>query len=395
MLQRSFQLFLAGLIFLSCSKEEFDPSASFTKIYDSFRSDREFDPIDVVATESGFLVLAGQSNDESDFTGVQVIRLDEDGNYIETWDLSSEYYVPVGNLISIDSVHYFFAMQPVSLQVLLISTTTNLADLQITPVNGLYYPLAAAKTSSNNLLLLSYEPDDQQSVISELTTDGAVVRGVGYSIGPGSDVEAAILNHYTDPERSALPFFCGELSDGMVYFNGIYNYSLSLVFSGFGDSPTGVVQGQNMNGGISATLPVAGNDFAVFGFQFNDNFLQSRVSLNTTGISSSIDLLNSVVSEFRSRTPARITMYTTDGADYVIYGAETENRQVALYFFEATSGVLRGIHKIGYINPYTLSALSVAEDNSLLILGTTYVSGRFERIYLTKMSEREVRGIVE
>lgn len=394
MKQRFFQLALLCILVLSCKEEAFDPKTSFTRIYDSFHSDQQFHPIDIAATESGFLVLAGQSFDASDFMGVQLIRLDETGSYVETRDLSSDYVIPVGDLIAIDSGYYFFAMRPVSLGVSLIKTTTNLTTVEEIPLN-LYYPLAAAKTADDNLLLLSYDPDAQLSVISRMDTDGNLLNSTGYTIGPGSDVEANILNHYIDPERSALPFFCGESPGGQVYFNGIFNYSLSLVFTDFNDTPTGVVQGQNFNGGVSAALPVSASNFAVFGFQFNDNFIRPTIPLNTAGISSSIDLFASTVSEFKSRTPARIRLYTLNETDYVIFAAETENRQVALYFYEAATGELKGIHKIGYLNPYTLSSIAVDDENNLLVLGTTYVSGRFERIYVSKIPEKDVKGFMK
>lgn len=388
-------LFIAGLIFTSCQKEEFDPADSFTKIYDSFRSDLEFYPIDVTPTETGFLILAGQSYDQENFRTVQIIQLDEEGNFLRLWE-DNNYAIPVGDWIAIDSTYHFFAMDPVTLQVQLITTTTDLTDPVITPTGGnLYYPLAASGTSAGNLLLLSYDIDNQQSVISTLDTDGNVVQSSGYSIGPGSEVEPLILNHYLDPERSGLPFFCGEFGSGQAYFNGFHNYSLSLVFSDFGDSPTGVIQGQgNTNGGITHAKPIQGSTFGVFGFQFNDNFIDPAAAVSTSGISSSVDLLNTTVSEFKSRTPADIEIISINEVSYTVFAAETEGRQVAIYFYDALSGELAGIHKVGYLNPYTLASITVDEENNLLVLGTTYVAGRFPRIFLTKIPQANLKDII-
>lgn len=385
---------IACCLFSGCSEEEFDPSNSFTKIYDSFRSDLEFYPEDVVATETGFLILAGQSYDQGNFRTLQIIQLDEDGNYIKTWE-NTNYAIPTGDWIAIDSNYYFFAMDPVNLRVQLVRTTTDLTEPVITPVGGnLYYPLAASQMSSGELLLLSYDIDNQSSVIARLDTDGNLIQGAGYSIGPGSEVEPLILNHYLDPERAELPFFCGEFGSGQAYFNGFYNYNLSVVFSDFGGSPSGVIQGQGTNGGITDALPIQGSTFGLFGYQFNDNFLNPSATVTTSGLASSIDFLNTTVSEFNSRTPADIELIEVEGTPYTVFAAETETRQVALYFYDAASGELAGIHKIGYLNPYTLASIRVDAENNLLVLGTTYVSGRFQRIFLTKIPQSDLASII-
>ena len=382
----------------SCQKEELDPSERFTKIYDSFRSDAAFYPIDVVATTTGFIILASQTTDQSSFRAIQVIELDEEGNFVRTVEFpAANYVIPIGDLVDIDSTYYFFGMEPVSLQAQLFSMTADLSDsVSVSPVVGAAYPLAASRTAAGQLLLLSYDINSQETVISTVDTDGSAGGAEGrYTIGAGNEVEPEILEHYLDPERSAQPFFCGEYAPGQVYFNGFYNFSLSLVFSGFGGSPTGVLQGQGTNGGVTCVMPVQGSNFGVFGFQYNDNFILPNEPLATSGLASSVDLLSSSVTEFSSRTPADIEVLTLDNTTYTIFAAETETRQVALYFFDTSTNELAGIHKIGYLNPYTLSSIRLDNENNLLVLGTTYVSGRFKRIFLSKIPEGDLRGIVD
>ncbi len=379
------------LALLGCQEEEFDPSTAFTKIYDSSRGSDGYYPIDLIETSTGYTILTGQTLDDSDYLGLKLIRLDEEGNFLFEDDLTSDYVVPVGDMVSIDSVGYFFAMEPTTLNPVLFRITDS--AYVATEIAGLDYPLAANATSSGSLLLLSYNLQAQETTLSEISTDGSIIRTNGYSIGPGSDIEANILKNYTDPERGKLPFFCGEWSTDAYYFNGVYNYSMSLVFTGFGD-PTGVVQGQGIDGGLVSIMPIQGSEFALFGYQFNENFIVANTTLNTSGTTSSVNYLESTISEFISRSNADIVRWQTSSQSYTIIAAETESRQIALYIYETASGTLAGLHKLGYINPYTLASIKMDSEGNLLVLGTTYVSGRFKRVFLSKISTDELEAIV-
>ena len=385
-------LSLVAITIASCQKEEFDPETAFTRIYDSSSGSEGYYPIDVIETSSGYTILTGQTLDDSYYLGLKLLRVDEEGMFLFQDDLTANYVAPASDMVMIDSVGYFFAMNPATLDPVLFQITDS--GYVDTPIGGLEYPLAANSTSSGELLLLSYSLTSQTMNLATIDVDGNITGNAPYDIGAGSDIESYIFNHYTDPERSALPFFCGEWTTGSYYFNGVYNYALSLVFTQIGAEPSGVVQGQGFNGGLTAVMPIQGSEFALFGYQFNDNFVVANTTLNTGGLSSSINYLETPISEFKSRSNADIASWQTTNQTYTIIAAETESRQIALYFYEASTGTLAGIHKIGYINPYTLASIKVDSEGNLLILGTTYLSGRFKRVFLTKIPSSDLEDIV-
>ena len=82
--------------------------------------------------------------------------------------------------------------------------------------------------------------------------------------------------------------------------------------------------------------------------------------------------------------------YTLNEVEYIIYAAETKSRQIALYMYEKNSGNFAGLTYIGYASPFTLSSLTVDDENHLVVLGTTYVAGRFRRIFVEKISETDM-----
>lgn len=130
------------------------------------------------------------------------------------------------------------------------------------------------------------------------------------------------------------------------------------------------------------------------GYQFNDNFIQPVQTINTAETGSSIDYMNLTFSEYRSRTNADIALIELNGTTYSIIAAETESRQIALNFYDATTGESKAVLKIGNINPYSLSSIKVDSENNLLVLGSTLIAGRFSRVFFQKISEKEINGLV-
>lgn len=385
--------FFAFVFLISCSEEEPSLTESFFKIYDDSNADISYHPIDVVETTEGYLVLSATELSSTDFNGVELLRIDKEGNFKEAQELN-DYVVPVGDLYlnPADSNSYFFAMNPTSLNAVLIGVNPQLQIEVEETIGGINYPLASATTSSGNLLLLSYDPVSLETEISEISLDGSYIGGNSYSIGPGSDVEVEIINHYLNANDRPLPFFCGEFSPGNYYFNGFYNYSFSLVFTDFSDNPSGVVQGQSSNAGIRSALPLSGSNFAIAGYQFGDNYQLASSTLSTNGITSSVDFYPGNMAEIKSYSSAKIVSYISS-KEYTVFASETKGRQILLNFYDSSDGTISGIDRVGYLNPFSLSSIKVTDDNSILVLGTTFVAGRFERIVLSKISEREISSI--
>ncbi len=388
-------LFLAVSL-LACNKDDEVPNTSFARIYDHSNYNLDFRPLDIEEITDGYMILSTTTLDRSQFPGIQLQRIASDGDYEAGFNFSADLVAPTPDLMRIGDTFYFFAMDPVSLRVNLVSFNAGFGNLTtIIPNAPLYYPLASSLASDGQFLLLSYHPEDRVSVLSKIAVDGTVTSLVAYSIGPGSDVEEAIVDHYLQPEEKALPFFCGEASSSLYYFNGFFNYSLSLVFSNFAADPAGVVQGQFTDAGVRNILPIGGSTFALSGYQFEDNFLYPSVSLNTTGVSSTSDLYTSNAAEWRPYTPVAMANYSLDGVNYIVYAAETKSRQIALYFYVAATGNFAGLFHVGYANPFTLSSVVVDSENHLLILGTSYVAGRFRRVFLEKIQEEKIQEKIQ
>jgi len=389
----SFISVIAMLAF-SCNNEELAPQQqSFLKIYDDANYDASYHPVGLHLNQNNYYILSERSLATSDFAGINLVVTDSIGDFIEEQSLDENLVAPTKSLLKVGNSLYFFCMDRNSLRPHLTIVSSE-GELNTIPLNTTAsYPLAANVTANNNLLLLSYDPDGLNSILTEISREGQVLQQVSYSIGPGSDVQDAIVNHFT--KRSArIPFFCGQTAGNRYYFNGFYNYTLSMVFTNFGEDPTGVLQGQGTDAGLKAAYSTASADFAIVGYQFSDHFMSAKASLPINEINSSVNLFDRNIPEIAEKAICRIISYNGVNRELIIIASETEGRQVVLYFYDVNSGQLEATYYLGTLNPFTLSSIVELEDGGIAIAGTTFLAGRFERIYLQKITKEQLLEIL-
>jgi len=382
---------LSLFIVFGCSNES-DPASdksSFTRIYDNDKFNGSFYPIDIKQTpDGGYLILGGRRIENSNFSGIYILKTDEFGGFISEQEVDENFVNPIGALLENGDKYFFFCMTSVGLQTQLFEMDADGTLGNPIDVGG-SYPAAAAMDGSN-FLLLSYDNFNKQSVISVVTPTGSVSKSKGFSIGAGDAVEEPIINHFLRTGNQ-LPFLVGKTPAGQYYFNGFYNYTLSLVFTDLNnDEPQGIVQGQQDDGGLSQVVPQEGGKFALARFNFGDNYYLPNTTLNTSGITSSIDLGGNPFPELVANAPVKIMRMTLGTKKIALYGSNTRSNQISLYGYDESTGEFLGSRYLGFSNPFEIAAITPTSDGGLAICGTTYVAGRFPRICLFKLANEEV-----
>ena len=382
-------LILAGLI-TSCSEESnpaFDMD-NFTTIFDNNQFDASYFPVDMRQTPDGvYLFLGGRILNDSNFTGIYLMKADEVGNFVTEIEVAETSVNPIGKLSEYQGKYYFFSMDAVTQAAQIVDVDADLAAVAITPVQGgLTYP-AAASFVDDNFVLLSYDNGSKESVISLVSISGGVQASKGYSIGTGEDIEEPIINHFIRTGRQ-YPFDAGKVSSSLYYFNGFFNYTFSLVFTNISsDDPVGVVQGQQDDGGFSAVTSLGGSKFASSRFNFGDNYILPNKELSTSGNTSSIDLGGYSLPEMVENASVRILRATIDSKNVLIYGTDTKSKQIGLLFYDETSGTFLSSRYLGFSNPFEIASITQTADGGLAVCGTTYLAGRFPRICIFKLSK--------
>lgn len=384
---------LFTLILAACSNES-DPEAdkaNFVRIYDSNQYNTSYHPIDMKqTTDGGYLVLASRRLNESNFPGIYLMKIDELGAFVSEQLVDEQYVNPVGDLLFLNDTYFFFCMTSVGLQTQLIEVDADGEIGQIHNVGG-SYPSAAAIDGAN-FILLGYDNASKESVVSIVNPTGNVLQATGYSVGAGDAVEEPIINHFLRTGRQ-FPFQVGKTAGGQYFFNGFYNYTFSLVFTDLGSGGLGVIQGQQDDGGISKLVQLNSNTFATARFNFGDNYFLPNVSLTTSGISSSTDLGGFSLPELIDNAPVKITIAKVNEKDVILYASNTKSGQIGIYVYDMANGDFLGSRYLGFSNPYEVNSMINTMDNGLAIGATTYVTGRFPRITLFKLSPEELAKI--
>ena len=386
---KTYRYILLVISFCWACANDPDPAADkaeFVKIYDNIQFSKSYFPIDIKQTpDGGYVVLGGRRLQNSNFNGVYLMKVDASGKFVSDSEVDANFVNPVGRLLESNGKYYFFCMTSVGLATQLGEIDDTGALTKTVDVGGSYPTVAAM--DGNNFLLLGYDVVNKQSLVTSYTASGSALKSKGFSVGAGDAVEEPIINHFLRTGRQ-LPFQVGKTSGGQYFFNGFYNYTLSLVFTDLAnDNPLGVAQGQQDKGGFSQVYPLDGNSFAAARFNFGDNYLLPKFTLSTSAVTSVTDLGGNKLPELENDAPIQITQASLAGKDYLIYASNTVSRQIALYFYDKSSGAFAGSHYLGFSNPFEVANMIVTSDKGLAVCGTTYVAGRFPRICIFKISE--------
>ena len=383
-------LFVFG--FVAC-KNEADPTADksfFTKFYDNSNFNVAYTPLDAVQTSDGGYMVLGlkrviDSNGSTIDPGViYIMKTDEFGAFVHDTELDATIATPAPAFLDVAGKFYFFAMDSNGLSTQLFEIDENGLVAQQLNVGG-SYPLAAG-VDGQSLMLLNYDVGSKETRMSVVSTDGHIQLTKAFTIGAGNGPEEPIMNHILRTGR-LLPFQVGKTASGLYFFNGFYNYTLSIVFTDLSaDNPQGVIQGNQEDGGMSQVISLTGGKFAAARFNYGDNYFLPLATLTQSGITSCADLGGNPFPELSPNAPVTIMTASVNNTDRIIYGSNTRGKQIALFGYNSTDGSFIGSKYIGFSNSFELASVTPTSDKGLLVLGTTYIAGRFPRICLFKLS---------
>ncbi len=387
-------LLIAG--FCSCGikkNNETEPQTT-VKIYDNERYTDAYEPIDLVqTTDKGFLILAERRDYQSAFPRITILKTDEYGIFQRESNLPDDFVNPVGKFIKTSAGYYFFCMNRLTLQSKLILVTEEGTSAEVTEL-PFSYPLAASwDEASGQLMLLSYDREEKEMVVSMLNPSGQSRSQQRFSIGFGDfDAEASIIKHFagTGPR---LPFFCGTNGEGLYFFNGYYRYALSLVLYKAGTStPQTVIYGYTDERAINSAI-AASNNFAFSKSEYGSMYFIPNWE-NTSGVLSGSDIKGYPIPEIKENSLITANRLQVNGYEYVVYGSSTRNGQISLYFYTGSDKRLAGNHYLGFTNPYEINALVPTSDGGIAIAGQTWIAGRFSRICLFTLSKDDLSSII-
>jgi hypothetical protein len=251
--------------------------------------------------------------------------------------------------------------------------------------------------AAKDFIILSYDPEEKESVVSIVSKEGLVKNAEGYTIGAGNGiVDEKIIRSFTGAER--FPFQVGEVNAGLYFFNGFYEYSLSLAFVNLADDaePLAVIQAEYDDVGFNRVLPLGGTSFATSQYNLGENYIMPRTQLPNSGDANPILFEGAYkLPEFASNADVKILRTQLGGKNVLLYGSDTKSKQIGLLFYDEATAALSGARYLGFSNPFELGSMIKTADGGLAVSGTTYIAGRFARLAIIKLSKGETEKEVK
>ncbi len=387
--------FAIALLTVACDipDNQVEPQDVFTKVYNNDNYTDAFFPISIAQTaDSGYLVLGGKKVSDTQFLNVYLIKVDSEGEFEWEQTPSENYSNPLSGLVSSGTNFQFFCMDKLNLGTYLVQVndvTGSFSEVGYLP--ALQYPLAAAPLNGGGFVVQGYNREDQKTVLAKLNSNAVAVWQEEYDTF--EDVEEDIIKHLIGTSRP-LPFITGSVGNS-YFFNGFYNYSFSMVFVKAADgSQTGVINGPGVEDAISGATQLIGSEFAMARYSFLDNKITPKYQLDVNGIEVTGDLDGFQFDELSQQAKFQIKKVNAAGKSSVIYGTETKTGQILLLAYDLANGSLLGSRYLGFGQPYQMADFATTKDGGLVVLGSTFISGRFPRMALFKLSKTDLEMLV-
>ncbi len=392
-----FYIFLAlvvGITSCNTGEAEVELANNFVKIYNNEDFKISYQPLDIKQTKDGGFIILGVEGSNNTY----ISRITDVGEFLSDTVISSPYTNPLSELIEINDAYHFFSMDDVSLGLHLLKVS--LSDSSQTPevvksFPEIIYPLHASQTPDGGFIIQSYNRDDKTTVLTKLNAGFSLVWQEEYEVL--EDVEEKIIAKFAGTSERTMPYFTGATDDGAMYFfNGYFNFNFSMVFVNASNGEmTGVLNGLREETGVSAAVHLGGTSYALSRYSFGDSFIAPKGEVTPQDAKFSGEIEDNKFSEIEAHAVVKIKRLVINGKSVVVYGTHTKSKQIVLYLYDEVDGVLLGVKYFGDVNPYEFGGFNITGDGGLVVLGRTFVAGRFPRMVVFKMSQEDLNSLVE
>ena len=390
-------IFLALVVGItSCKTEEAEVELAnnFVKIYNNEDFKISYQPLDIKQTKDGGFIILGIEGSNNTY----ISRITDVGEFLSDTVISSPYTNPLSELIEINDAYHFFSMDDVTLGLHLLKVS--LSDSSQIPevvksFPEIIYPLHASQTPDGGFIVQSYNRDDKTTVMTKLNGGFSQVWQEEYEVL--EDVEEKIIAKFAGTGERTMPYFTGSADDGGTYFfNGYFNFNFSMVFVNASTGEmTGVLNGLREETGVSAAVHLGGAAYALSRYSFGDSFIAPKGEVTPQDAKFSGEIEDNKFAEIEAHAVVKIKRLVINGKNVVAYGTHTKSKQIVLYLYDEADGVLLGVKYFGDVNPYEFGGFSLTNDGGLVLLGRTFVAGRFPRMVVFKMSQEDLNSLVE
>ena len=386
-------LIIFSALLSNCDIKESDvsPASSYTKVYESANTQESYYPLDIIQTnDKGFLILSSMIDKDQQaeifFPRIHLTKVNEVGHFEWQQQIDNNYLSAVSKIMSVNNQIFILCMKNLNSALLQVTPGKDSATInEINTDSDRPYPLAAF---IDNQTIITSSYFDQTTHINAY--DLNFNRLWSSSEPTGEDIIVDIRQHLTR-QGTEYPFFIGKLNDQDTYFaNAFRRSTLSLMFIQSGGNLSGYLTSFQDKGVISSCVHLQEDQFAISRYYTGDNFVYPGVSVDINTHTTAKDYNDILLADLKSNARINVMHDEFNSMNLILYASTSKTNQISLYFFDAKDNSLVKTHFLGHTNPVEIASLIRADDGSLIVLGKTWVSGRYQRIILYKISLDEL-----
>ncbi len=382
---------------ISCDikKSNLSPDIYFTRVFTDNNISHTYYPVDITETEDhGFLIVSGlYDSDSLNYPKVHLLKTDPEGNMAWTYTSDPSVMSPTPSILEVGSSFYLVSMENnLDANLYEIDQGTNQGSLEFVQELNIKNPLYAYSGNNDNIVLLSYDIVSNNSVITGF--DASFSQQWSTQLRAITDVQYNVRYHL-NKEGKEYPFYIGEiLTNNLITHYHINCYNNSTLSSNFLNAVNGSFEGvlnTYVSAGISSLVQLQENRFALSRYYTGKNYIFPNVEVDISAISNTEDFTGNDIELPELINDAKVAIMKDEfrGEELVLYASTTKTNQIVLYFFSPETSELVKTHYLGSTNPVEIAAITRAVDDAVVILGRTWVAGRFQRIILYKISMDE------
>lgn len=383
---------------LSCDikKSDMEADINFTKVFSDNHELFAYFPTDIVETEDGgFLILSGLYDSEAlNYPKVHLTKTDAFGTVEWATSPDGAPLSPTRSIASLNGNYYVFCMEDdldcQIYQIVIGESSGNL--IHVKEINS-KNPLAVYQDSSDNFVLLGFDIIGNKTLFQKLNSSFDEQWSVSMNAYLGSSY---FVRYHLNKEDEEMPFYIGS-ANGQYYINCFLQTGLSVAFvNPENGNLLGSIMGNsdefNIDAAYSSLVYLNENSFALARFHNSENYIHPSIEIDPNGNMHSSQLGNDYIYLPELSGNAKVVSMKDQFVDdeLLLFASTSKTNQIVLYFFDPENSELVKTHYLGHTNPVEIAAVKRSSDGALIILGKTWVAGRFQRIILYKVSMEEL-----
>lgn len=385
---------IIAVLTVSCeiNQKDIAPTDEFVKVYNHPNEGESYFASSIIQVPGGYLILTGlkQQGLFNVYPNVVIIKTNELGEIINT--VQTNWVAPTPKLVEIGGQFGFVAMDnQYGGHFITVDAGTG-EEAGSTVLTNMLRPLAA-NVVNNNLVVLGYNLSSQ-SIVSLFNSN---IQHVNTSYMGSGNNYVTDIDHHLMKTGYEFPFFIGEYfsdTEKGFFVNCLSNATLSINFFNEGGNPTGgyIYEHQALYSAPSSLIHKEDNMYALTRYNTGKNFLSSTIEVDITVPQRFSDSIQNPLYELPEKARIISDKVEFNGVKYMLFTSVNQSNSIVIYQYNMNDDERIHTYSMPFNdNTDVVDVIQDFNDEGIVILARTYVTGRYIRPMVVKVSKEKFK----